>query len=65
MNGSICGTITDPSGAPIAEITITVKNLAAGFTRQVASNGDGVYLEPNLPIDTHSASSAHGFAPIT
>ncbi len=65
INGSIRGTITDPPAAPIAGVTITVKNLAAGFTRQVTSNGDDVYLEPNLSIGTYSvASSAHGFAPI-
>lgn len=66
INGSIRGTITDPSGAPVAGVTITVKNLATGFTREVATDGDGVYLAPNLPIGTYSISSnATGFAPIT
>ena len=63
INGSIRGTITDPSGAPVANVTVTVKNLDTGFTRQVVTAGDGVYVAANLPIGTYSvATAAPGFA---
>jgi hypothetical protein len=66
INGSLRGTITDPSGAPIAGVTVTVKNLDTGFTRQVVTAGDGVYVAANLPIGTYSvATAATGFAPFS
>ena len=66
INGSVRGIITDPTGAPIAGVTVTVKNLDTGFTRQVVTAGDGVYLSANLPIGTYSvATAASGFAPFT
>lgn len=64
INGSIRGSITDPSGAPVAGVAVTVKNLDTGFTREVMTAGDGVYLAPNLPIGVYSVSTAAaGFAP--
>jgi hypothetical protein len=66
INGSIRGTITDPSNAPIPGVSVTVKNLDTGFTRQVTTSTDGVYLAPNLPIGTYSVSTtANGFAPFS
>ena len=66
INGSVRGIITDPTGAPIAGVTVTLKNLDTGFTRQVVTSGDGVYLAANLPIGNYSvATSASGFAPFT
>ena len=66
INGSIRGTITDPSNAPIGGVTVTVKNLDTGFTRQATTSADGVYLAPNLPIGTYSVSTAaNGFAPFS
>ena len=64
INGSVRGIVTDPTGAPVAGVTVTVKNLDTGFTRQVVTAADGVYLAANLPIGTYSvATSANGFAP--
>jgi hypothetical protein len=63
INGSIRGTITDPSGAPVPNVTVTVLNLNTGFTRQVVTASDGVYVAANLPIGTYSvATAATGFA---
>ena len=66
INGTIRGIITDSAGASVAGVTVTVRNLDTGFTRQVVSAGDGVYVAANLPIGTYSvATAASGFAPIT
>lgn len=65
INGSIRGTVTDPSGAPVVGSTITVKNVDTGFTRSVVTSSDGVYIAANLPLGTYSVSSeATGFAPL-
>jgi hypothetical protein len=58
INGSIRGLVTDPTGAPVSGATITVKNVDTGFTRQVVTAGDGVYIAANLPIGAYSVSSA-------
>ena len=66
INGSIRGVITDPSGAPVAGVSVTVKNINTGFTRQTVTATDGVYLAPNLPIGIYSVSTtASGFAPLS
>lgn len=66
INGTIRGSITDSTGAPIAGANVTVKNLDTGYTRQVTAGGDGLYIVPDLPTGTYSVSSeASGFAPLT
>jgi hypothetical protein len=66
INGTIRGTVTDATGAPVAGATVTVRNLDTGFTRQFKTEGDGVYIAPNLPLGTYSVHSEFaGFAPMT
>jgi len=56
----------DSTGAVLPGVTITVTNLATGFTRQVKSTEDGAYIAPNLPLGTYSVlAEASGFAPLT
>ncbi|HMF54291.1 MAG TPA: carboxypeptidase-like regulatory domain-containing protein, partial [Edaphobacter sp.] len=54
INGTIRGSITDATGAPISEATVIVKNLDTGYTRQVTAEGDGLYVAPNLPTGVYS-----------
>ncbi len=66
INGSLRGTISDPSGAPLPNVSVTVKNLDTGFTRTVTTGDDGGYVSPNLPIGTYAVTAtASGFAPLT
>ncbi len=66
INGSIRGIVTDPSGAPIAGVAVTLKNLDTGYTRKVATDAQGLYVAPALPIGTYSvSSSAATFSPLT
>lgn len=66
-NGTIVGTVTDPSGAIIPSVTITVTNQATGaVTRTTATNSDGNYLVPGLPISTYTVRAEKaGFATAT
>jgi outer membrane receptor protein involved in Fe transport len=63
--GQITGTVFDPSGAIIANSTVTVKSPSTGLNRRTTTTGDGTFSFPNLPpgVYTLSAESA-GFATI-
>jgi hypothetical protein len=66
INGSIRGVVTDPSGAPIAGVAVTLKNLDTGYVRKVTTDSQGLYVAPALPIGTYSvSSSAPSFSPLT
>jgi Carboxypeptidase regulatory-like domain/TonB-dependent Receptor Plug Domain/TonB dependent receptor len=63
--GSLSGLALDPSGASVANTTVTVKALDTGYTRSIVSASDGAYSLPNLPIGTYSlTASANGFSRI-
>jgi hypothetical protein len=60
---TLSGEITDPSGASIANATVSIKNVGTGEVREVQSNGDGFYSAPNLlPGSYEVSASAKGFA---
>lgn len=46
----ITGTATDPSGAPIASVRVTVTNLATGAQAAVEADAGGRFRIENLPI---------------
>lgn len=63
---SIVGTITDPSGAVVANALVTVTQNETGLRRQVRSNASGIYVVPLLPVGTYSVSAeSPGFRGIT
>jgi hypothetical protein len=47
--GRIRGTVTDPSGAVIPGVPVTVTNIATGIVRTVTTASDGNYELVNLP----------------
>jgi hypothetical protein len=60
--GTLSGTITDPSGAAVANAQVVIKNSATGVARSVTTNTDGFYSAANLlPGDYEVAVSATGF----
>ncbi|PYV21860.1 MAG: hypothetical protein DMG24_18370, partial [Acidobacteria bacterium] len=66
-NGTIVGTVTDPSGAIIPGVTITVRNqLKGSVARTTTTNASGNYALPGLPASTYSVrAEKSGFAPAT
>ncbi len=63
-NGSINGTITDPSGAAVGGVQVQVANKDTGLQRTAASLDDGRYTIPQLPPGTYDLSvQKAGFAP--
>jgi len=59
---SITGTVTDPSGAAVANAQVTVTSAEHGVTRTAAANSSGEYLFAALPVGSYNMSvTAQGF----
>jgi hypothetical protein len=59
---SVNGTVTDPSGAPVASANVTAKDLDRGSLFPTSTNGDGVYNFPRLPVGRYEVRvEAPGF----
>ncbi len=62
-NAQLNGTVTDPSGATVANAKITVTNTATNATFTATTNQDGFYAVPNLPPGAYELTvEAPGFA---
>jgi len=54
--GRIVGTVTDPSGAVVADAKITVTNVATQVKYEGTSGTDGYFQVPLLPIGTYDVA---------
>jgi hypothetical protein len=62
-SGSIEGMVKDPSGAAVANATVTIINPVSGYTRTTATSSDGTYRFTNVPFNPyHMTVTANGFA---
>ena len=59
LTGTIQGTVTDPDGAVVPGVDITLVNTGTNQTRTVAANGSGNYSAPGLPVGTYDLRSIH------
>jgi len=63
---TIVGTVTDPSGAAIPAVRVTVSNPDKGFTRNLISGADGEYIAAHIPIGSYIVrAEAPGFEKLT
>ena len=61
--GTITGTVTDASGAVVANAAITVTNQGTGIQKSLTSNQNGGFVASSLPYGTYVvAVNATGFA---
>jgi hypothetical protein len=51
--GNIAGTVTDPSGAPVAGAKVTAVNISTNVVRTTATLADGSYSLLFLPVGTY------------
>ena len=51
---TVSGTVTDPSGAPIPGVAVTITG-ESGLTQTGHTNAAGQYTVPSLPVGTYSA----------
>jgi hypothetical protein len=54
VSGTILGTVTDPSGAVMADAKVTVVNEGTGLTRSVTSDANGEYVIPSIPTGRYT-----------
>jgi hypothetical protein len=60
--GTLTGITTDPSGAVIPGVAISVTNEATGVVTHVVTSSAGVYTASSLPAGTYSlAAEKEGF----
>ena len=60
--GTISGTVTDSSGRVVANVRISITNVATGVSRELTTNDEGFYSAPNLLPGTYAVKfSAQGF----
>ena len=55
-NGSIEGSVTDPSGAAVAGASVTARNMDTGLTQTTTTTEAGIYSLPNLPPGRYSVT---------
>jgi predicted porin len=46
---TLSGVVTDPAGAPLSRVAVTIKNAGTGETRTMATDGAGQYQASGLP----------------
>src|SRR5215471_18192936 len=64
--GTIEGTVTDPSGAPVAKAVVMLHNSVTGYRQSTASSTEGTFRFSNIPPNPyHLEVRVPGFAPFT
>jgi hypothetical protein len=58
-NATITGTVMDPSGAAVPNVTISLTNTATGQLRQSTSNEAGVYRFANVGVGTYTIDATN------
>lgn len=53
-SGSVSGLVTDPKNQIISGASVTLTSSTQGFIRQTKTNGDGLYVLPNVPTGRYT-----------
>ena len=62
VNGSLSGTVTDPTGAVIPKADLTLTSEETGVVKNFTAGPDGLYAFPNVPSGVYDLrASAKGF----
>ncbi len=63
---TLSGVVTDPTGAVVPNVHITVHSLATGLDRSIVTDSAGIYIVPSLqPGDYQVEATAPGFGKVT
>ena len=55
-SGTIRGIVTDPSGAVVANVPVSIKDNATGLERTVITNSQGEYIAPEVAVGTYTVT---------
>ncbi|MGH9496460.1 MAG: carboxypeptidase regulatory-like domain-containing protein [Candidatus Sulfotelmatobacter sp.] len=62
QEATVVGTVTDPTGASVPNVTITLTNIDTGLARTITTGSDGQYVIPDLNIGHYTVrATASGF----
>src|ERR1035438_940240 len=62
VNGTLLGTVTDPSGAVVSNAKVTIVLTGQSVSYSTVTNASGDFTEPDLPSGTYTVSVvAQGF----
>ena len=62
QDGTIVGTVTDSSGAAVANASITLVDIDTGITRSLTTSSEGQYVAPDLHVGHYTVrANASGF----
>ncbi len=62
QEATIVGTVTDPSGAAVPNVAVTITSVDTGLSRQISTGSDGQYVAPDLHIGRYVVrATASGF----
>jgi hypothetical protein len=66
VSGTVTGTVTDPSGASVTGVAVTVKSIDTSLVRNGATNETGYFSVPALPPGAYEVNvSSEGFQSAT
>src|ERR1035438_1151936 len=66
QNGQLAGTVTDPTGAAVANAKVTVKNASTDLSESAVTNSSGNYTIKELPIGVYNLTiEAAGFKTVS
>jgi hypothetical protein len=66
FRGAINGSVTDPSGAVVANAKVTATNVGTGVALNTVTTSNGEYSFQDLPLGTYKVTvSAGGFSQVT
>ncbi len=57
-NATLSGTVTDPTGAAVPNVQLTLTSVATGTVNKTASGPDGLYSFPNLQTGIYELKAA-------
>ncbi len=64
QEATVLGTVTDPSGSVVPNVTVTLTQVETGQSRSSTTNDTGQYVAPGLAIGHYNVSAkAAGFGP--
>jgi len=58
VNGTIFGTVRDPSGAVIPQVTVSAKNVETGAVRRATTDATGTYQVLSVPAGDYEVETA-------
>src|ERR1700737_2630482 len=64
QEATVVGTVTDPTGAALPNVSVTLTNTDTGLSTKATTSADGQYVAPNLHIGHYTVNlTVSGFRP--